>query len=624
LRLGPFFYYFNYFSALIFGETPASINYLAVFVSILTIILFYGIFRLLFNRFLSLGLTFLTAVSLFMVIYARFSWNPNMLPFFATAFILILVLLYNYPQEPKNIKNPFLKKIYANKKISIALIYFFSIFFALVIQLHFLAFLAIPAFVIVFGIWSVFLKKFIYQFKLQKATFKLKKLRKIKPLIATDKLFLFLFSLALIFVLYLPIAVFVFFKWPYTALTLTTILLLVLFLLKIPSKLPNLFRERSYRIKLLHFILNLLIVFLLISPVYINEYKTGMDNSKEFFKALTSKSDDDKKHNLVENLFRNYQEYSKGFFLILTGSQKIDVVRLDFLKDNRLVDFKCDKVCRIRFPNTLVSFFIFTLGWILLFYNFVKIVNKKSKSSFDLKLKADLIFAIFTLCFVTFFGFLGVAYDFAPRFYLLTIIIHFVLLGFILDFIIKKNKTGLSYLICILIFAILTSLNLYFNYQRFYQQSIAHTKDAEYVKRDIILKEDIRFTRPQQEALLNWIQKNHNYNTIFVWAPPKYYRPILYHLGKTELDERRLGDDPDCFNADYFAIVKTRSKNDFFPDGSLNFESIKEEEIGSFTIHKLRIKDNPEEEDILINCKPNKPNDPRDYARRYNINEIFE
>lgn len=82
LRLGPFFYYFSYASALIFGNTPSGIAFLVAIVGILAIPMFFLFSRLYFSNKISLAITFLFSSSVFLVIYSRFSWNPNMLPFF--------------------------------------------------------------------------------------------------------------------------------------------------------------------------------------------------------------------------------------------------------------------------------------------------------------------------------------------------------------------------------------------------------------------------------------------------------------------------------------------------------------------------------------------------------------
>ena len=89
LRLGPWFYYLEYFSALFFGNTPAGSALVIVLFNLVTIPLFYLFIRYFFKKELALGLTGLFAASLFLVVYSRFAWNPNLLLFF------ILLLFYS-------------------------------------------------------------------------------------------------------------------------------------------------------------------------------------------------------------------------------------------------------------------------------------------------------------------------------------------------------------------------------------------------------------------------------------------------------------------------------------------------------------------------------------------------
>lgn len=88
LRLGPAFYYTEYVSALVFGNTPTGHAMLVLILSILAIPLFYLFIRRYFSTSLSLALVALFSMSVYLVLYGRFSWSPNVLPF------LILLSFY--------------------------------------------------------------------------------------------------------------------------------------------------------------------------------------------------------------------------------------------------------------------------------------------------------------------------------------------------------------------------------------------------------------------------------------------------------------------------------------------------------------------------------------------------
>jgi 4-amino-4-deoxy-L-arabinose transferase-like glycosyltransferase len=88
LRLGPAYYYLQYLSALVFGNTPGGHATFVLIFSLLSLPLFYFFVRHYFSRKVSLGLLAVFAFSLYLVQYSRFAWSPNVLPF------LILLAFY--------------------------------------------------------------------------------------------------------------------------------------------------------------------------------------------------------------------------------------------------------------------------------------------------------------------------------------------------------------------------------------------------------------------------------------------------------------------------------------------------------------------------------------------------
>ncbi len=127
LRLGPAFYYMEYLSAKIFGNTPTGHAMLVLIFSILSLPLFYIFIRRYFSRLISLLLLSLFSLSLYMILYGRFSWSPNVLPF------LILLTFYTLLRGLSQEKNKVLWLI-----ISATLL-------VIVTQIHFNAFFVIPA-----------------------------------------------------------------------------------------------------------------------------------------------------------------------------------------------------------------------------------------------------------------------------------------------------------------------------------------------------------------------------------------------------------------------------------------------------------------------------------------------
>ncbi len=133
LRLGPIFYYTEYASAKIFGGAPSTMAYGVLFFSVLTLPLFYFFVRIYFNKNISLGLVLLFSVSLFLIMYSRFAWNPNMIPFFSLLAFYSLLRVVDREEKRKN-----------------AWMFVFAITLSIVTQLHFLALVAITAIAFIF------------------------------------------------------------------------------------------------------------------------------------------------------------------------------------------------------------------------------------------------------------------------------------------------------------------------------------------------------------------------------------------------------------------------------------------------------------------------------------------
>lgn len=133
LRLGPVFYYFKYVSALIFGNTPGGMAIIIMIFGILAMPVFYFFTRRYFSKTIAFSLLAIFATSLFLVMYSRFSWNPNPLVLFII--LAFYGLLRAVDHEEKNRGNWLLISALA---------------IAISTQLHFLAFVAIPCIAFVF------------------------------------------------------------------------------------------------------------------------------------------------------------------------------------------------------------------------------------------------------------------------------------------------------------------------------------------------------------------------------------------------------------------------------------------------------------------------------------------
>ena len=128
LRLGPAFYYMQYLGGLVFGQTPQGLAYPFMILSLLTLPLAYLVLRRAFSRNVSLASMAVLSVSAFAVMYGRFAWNPNPIPFF------LLLTFYGLLRAVDE------REIHKGRYLVLA-----ALAMAISTQLHFLVFLTLPA-----------------------------------------------------------------------------------------------------------------------------------------------------------------------------------------------------------------------------------------------------------------------------------------------------------------------------------------------------------------------------------------------------------------------------------------------------------------------------------------------
>ncbi len=480
LRLGPAFYYFEYLSALIFGNTPAGIATVISLFGILAIPVFYLFIRRYFNNKIAIGLLLLFSTSIFLTMYSRFAWNPNPLPLFT---ILAFYAL--------------LRAVDANMKKRGVWLVISAASLAIATQFHFLAFVSIP----------------------------------------------------LVFVIFLII------KRP--------------------------------RIKITYWILSLAAVFVLYSPMIINEIKTGGENAKEFVKEVSGKSGNGGQ-TLLEKAVRNYTENSLGHFLILSGQSGAELPKFKVGQSVSSSDIICDGGCRKALPLGALALALFTIGAILLFKN-VLAENETRKKDF-LILVALWFLATFAL-------FTPISSDISPRFFLLVSAIPFVFLGFILKFIRRfLRKTGFKNYAVFAIILLLALSNGLAIKKRFGELNDAPSK-AFKIETDKILKERTRVTLAQQYNIINYIENIYSENKypVYINSEPYYRRSFLYHLeqrGTPRDDFRNSTNSKRVYeHGNYFLIYPTLSNLDSEIDNYLNnYEIVGKKEFGTLVIIRLAPK----------------------------------
>lgn len=150
LRLGPAYYYLMYFFALITKSTHPVIFVLPeILGSIAFAPMFYLLARRLFTSNWSLALTCLAVNSTFLITYDRFSWNPNLLPLFSA----ITIYVWLKYLEAKGMEN---------RKSALLWIALTALAVGIFVQLHFVAFVAVPIILLLMAIvLGIFSKIFI-------------------------------------------------------------------------------------------------------------------------------------------------------------------------------------------------------------------------------------------------------------------------------------------------------------------------------------------------------------------------------------------------------------------------------------------------------------------------------
>ena len=147
LRLGPAFYYIEYISASIFGNTPQGSAIAILFFSIFSIPMVYFFLREYFTKKNTLAVLLIYATSLFLIVYARFSWNPNLLPFFIFIFLFSLLKTVNKGEKKKRKTK---KQIRIQKRNRGLWLLISAVAFGILAQLHFLAMIILAIVAIVF------------------------------------------------------------------------------------------------------------------------------------------------------------------------------------------------------------------------------------------------------------------------------------------------------------------------------------------------------------------------------------------------------------------------------------------------------------------------------------------
>ncbi len=509
LRLPPMFYYLEYLSARLFGGTPAGMATLSMLLSVAMLPVFFLLVRRYFSLSLSLSLTFLVAVSEFFVMYGRFAWNPNLLPFFVLFGWYSLLRAVDHEESRKG-------RWFV---LSIASL-------ALAMQFHFLAFVSLP---IIAGLFLL----------IRRPCFSLR-------------------------------------AW----LGALGIGLLVFF------------------------------------PMFLNEWETGFANSRAFVSAVTEKSSKND-YSLIEKGIKEFSEQALAGLVITTGFEGATFPKIVIgTKEGDAIGWACDARCDLGKWYGVGAVLMLTLGLLALIVLWYRETVRKH---------ADFFLLVFLWFGVTFVLYLPLAYDMAPRFFLMLGPIFFMLIGFLLAFLLQYfGRTRLIHTVCVLSILVLAVSNLVSLRERFTELSLARTVAVDSPP-DRILKERIRVTYAQQMAIVRFLESRslERGYPVYMWSEPQYRRALKYLLEKEGVQNAVLGFDGIYAEGVYFLILRTQSDlEDALKKYRVNYEVGETTSFGTLVAIELFPK--PEAiQKVRQDFSVVKPNDSQGLPR-YTWREFFE
>jgi len=473
LQLGPAYYYLQAIPAFFLGTGPVVFALSDWFFSILFVPLLYFFLRLYFPRTISLFLSAIAATSLFLVVYGRFAWNPNSLPFFT-----LLALLGLLKADWKNVVRP-------------------------------------GWFYIAIG----------------------------SAAIATQLHYVYFFMAPLLFGVYLAV-------W-------------------------------RPRLRVKHYLIAILLIFIVYAPEIISEIKTEASNTKLLIKNTLERVPSEEKHNVAEKTFYAWQKLEIVNWQILTSDEHGSSVALSkkFLPT-------CNRQCKKDFPYLAVQTIVFLLGiWISVSAYRREPDRNRKKYIFSAWLWLALMFIIS----------IPIIYKMSPYYYLAAIPPLFVFWGMILKKIkISVKKYGMAIVVFISIVIIFFNLRQNFRYLKEHQ-ALLNGEVENIVGREFY--DDRKVTLGQMEKVAEYIKKNrHSEAPVKIAVDNTFGRALFYLLSY----ERSV---PACYiktssfhpsgNSDYFLVYRL-SVNEHMPQDLDEFFSIRhQKKFGNLLVIDAQAK-NPD------------------------------
>lgn len=316
-------------------------------------------------------------------------------------------------------------------------------------------------------------------------------------------------------------------------------------------------------------------------PVVLNEFSTGAANSEAFISAVTEKSTKED-HSLAAKLVRNVIEHGQGFLVVSSGYEWGDF--FEFRNVGTGIETVCDAGCRNGWPYVAGSMAVFFLGSLSLLGLWWKEHDRR---------RADLLLLSLLWLLIPFFLYLPLAYGFAPRFFLVTAPVPFLLLGFLSEAagrIFPWKKAVLAGTAIGIV--ILSASNLYYLFHRFDQLERA-PHESVLSPADRILKEKARVTYEQQSAIVGYLgaEADRTGYPVYMHSEPQHRRALKYMLERAGVRNDVLGLAGIYEEGIYVLILRSRSDlHDGMKKYLVQYDVVGTRAFGTLTMIEFRPK----------------------------------
>jgi len=361
------------------------------------------------------------------------------------------------------------------------------------------------------------------------------------------------------------------------------------------------------------------IIIVLYAPVAINDLKTQGANTKEFFKAITKKSEKagGVSHTLADKVIRSYIETANGMLLLVSGREATQMPKIEVSRGGSFISVSAKEG---EMGNTIWGYagILALFGALILFVVRFSAERERSKKDFLILIGIWLIICLGL--------FVPLAFDLSPRFYLLLVPSAFVLFALVLEFLGKVIRS--KYLLISLITIVICAMNLIYLKGRFDQLAAANTQALGNVS-DRILKERTRVTLSQQHEIAGYIEKiyQENKQPIYLTSEPEYRRAILYHVAARGIPYEDLRTTKVYREGNYILVyVSNDSLDKKVSKYQDRYDVAEKKQFGTLTLVRLAPKAEKieAEKQVVAPKKIERKIYPPGVPVRYTWNEVFE